>query len=399
MKAAYTPSSLITAAEHIRKAHPSMREIMQYVPDEAFLEEVKRWAKLPTADITGEAFSVPKRKIRLLAKYIPENTLNLPLQNLTQIVYLRADEDIVKLLFILWQDFYLNKDLCNLLHALVTDKGFASLKLLNQSAATKEMLLNWFSSSAIPQVVGRDSLTLQHTTKSPFPECLKAFHIMPSSRLGQCCITEFLTYCDRDDYLAIPDVEMLRSLKKLSLPGINLFLKNILSKLQVQEFQQYYMCGSFLREQYTGSAGSDKYKKFFTSFSSDLELKYRRWLNYILVKDSFARNTGDERLIFWSQYVPYSWNAYRVRNCEALVMEFAAYCIIEFTTATMGPIYIYQKSTFEDRIKWHLPRCSNTELRSLLYHDLSSYYTQRIEHRGDWKTTTRWYLMAHSITH
>lgn len=87
--------------------------------------------------------------------------------------------------------------------------------------------------------------------------------IMPSTRLGQLCIQEYLTFCDRTGYLEISDRDMLPALKKYSPDSIKLFLKNILTELKVEDFQRYYQCGSYLRNIYTSDAGTLKYKNFF----------------------------------------------------------------------------------------------------------------------------------------
>lgn len=397
MKATYTPTKLISTLDIVRKTHPTMKDIMRYEPNAEFLEEVEQWSKLSEEDVAEKACFIPKHKIRLLAKYIPGNSLNLRLSSLTKIVLLRADEDIVKLLFILWQDYYLNRDLCELLKDLVEGTDFALRKIQNQSEITMPMLMDWFTKDTVPQSVGRDCLALSYQKSVSFPERLKAFHISPSSKLGQACTAEFLTFCGREDYLGIGDIDTFHILEKFDSKTIKLYLRNVLSKLQIQDFQRYYMCGSFLRDHYTGNTNSEKYKKFFESFSDDLELKYRRWLGYILIKDSFSNNTKDERVIFWSEFIPYTWNAYRIQISKSLVIEFASYCIVEFTTDSMGPIYIYKKSVFDKNIRWYINRHNDTELKQLLYHQLRNYATERKEHRGNWQSYVRHYLWTNSI--
>jgi len=73
------------------------------------------------------------------------------------------------------------------------------------------------------------------------------------------------------------------------------------------------------------------------------------------------------------------------------------YSIIEFTTKTMGPLYIYRKDIFEKFVKKYLKRMNNTELRHSLYNELLQYATERIIHHDNWQYKTSRYLMAHSI--
>lgn len=115
MKTSYKPSKLPAIAAQVRKEHPTSSEIKNYQLDNSFLDEVRQWAKLPKEDVDGEAITIPIRKVRLLANYVPANSLHLPLLNLTRILFLRANEEIARSLFILWQDYFTNQDLCYLL--------------------------------------------------------------------------------------------------------------------------------------------------------------------------------------------------------------------------------------------------------------------------------------------
>lgn len=82
---------------------------------------------------------------------------------------------------------------------------------------------------------------------------------------------------------------MLPTLRKYAPDSIKLFLKNILTELNVEDFQRYYQCGTYLRNTYTSDAGTLKYKNFFSGFTPEQELKYHRWLNYILIRESFSK--------------------------------------------------------------------------------------------------------------
>lgn len=397
MKTSYKPSKLPAIAAQVRKEHPTSSEIKNYQLDNSFLDEVRQWAKLPKEDVDGEAITIPIHKVRLLANYVPANSLHLPLLNLTRILFLRANEEIARSLFILWQDYFTNQDLCYLLYRIVQDKPELVKKIVSNTKLENTTMMQWFPSKNIPYAVGRECMRWQKSDRIRFSDRLMTLGIMPSTRLGQLCIQEYLTFCDRTGYLEISDRDMLPALKKYSPDSIKLFLKNILTELKVEDFQRYYQCGSYLRNIYTSDAGTLKYKNFFSGFTPEQELKYHRWLNYILIRESFSKNSNDERLQFWSQYVPYSTDAYRVSASECLVIEFEMYSIIEFTTKTMGPLYIYRKDIFEKFVKKYLKRMNNTELRHSLYNELLQYATERIIHHDNWQYKTSRYLMAHSI--
>ena len=397
MKTSYKPSRLSVAVVQVRKEHPSSSEIRNYQLDNTFLSEVRRWAKLPKEDVEGEAVTIPIRKVRLLAEYVSENSLHLPLFNLTMILYLRANEDIARRLYVLWQDSFTNQDLCYLLYRIVQDKPELVKKIVFNTKLENATMMQWFHSDNIPYAVGKECMRWQKTERIRFSDRLMTLGVMPSTRLGQRCIQEYLTFCDRTGYLEITDRDMLPILKKYSPAAIKRFLSNILTELRVEDFQRYYQCGSYLRNTYTSDAGTIKYKKFFSGFAPEQELKYHRWLNYILIRDTFIRSDDDARLKFWSQYVPYSIDVYRVSVSASLVIEFEAYCVIEFFETTQGALYIYPKHVFEREIKFYVVRLNNTELRHELYNNLRRYCTERIVHRDGWQYKTSRYLMAHSI--
>ena len=397
MKTSYTPSKLSAMVAQVRKEHPTSSEIKNYPLDNSFLNEIRHWASLPKNDVDGEAITIPIRKIRLLGNYVASNSLHLPLRNLTRILFLRANEDIARSLFELWQDFFENQDLCYLLYRIVQDKPELAKKIISGTKLENNILLQWFPSKNIPHTVGKECMLWQKRERLHFAERLKTLGVMPSTVLGQRCIQEYLTFCDRTGYLEIADRDMLPLLKKYSPQSIEMFLQNILTELRVEDFQKYYQCGSYLRDTYTGSAGSVKYKKYFNTFSPDRELKYRRWLNYILIKDTFVRSDDDARLQFWSQYVPYSMDVYKVSVSTSLVIEFEAYCVIEFFETTQGALYIYQKDIFKKYIERYVMSRKNTELRHELYNSLRDLCVERIVHRDGWQYKTSRYLMAHSI--
>ena len=169
MKTSYQPSRLIKAAAEIRKVHPNPAEIAGYQPDEAFLARVRAWAQLSKAQAEEEAFLIPARDIRLLAKYIPENTLHLPLKRLCQMVALRANTGILRLLYLLWLDFFSNRELCGLLCQITKEHPDQAGQLVESYPVSREEVLQWFASNDIPGTVGRTCMNLQQKKRLPFP--------------------------------------------------------------------------------------------------------------------------------------------------------------------------------------------------------------------------------------
>lgn len=398
MRTEYNPKNLTAARMEVKKRHPKLNEVTDYQADTAFLNQIRIWSSMSKEDIEAEAAVVSIHQVKKLALYIPENILRVSARNLIRIVYLRATEPIVQALFTRWQDFYFNKDLSFLLYQLCKDKKQLVEGIFLNCSLTDAKFMQWLQSKDIPYTVGTACAAMEGERVS-FQDRMRRFHISPNSKLGQSCSERFLTFCTRADYLDYSDQEMRAVLEKYNRSSIRMFVRNILTQLEVPDFQRYYFSGCFLRDHHTGRADSREYQQFFREFPPEHELKFRRWQNYILVKESFTANSEDERLKFWSQYVPYSINAYRNAVSESLVMEFEWYTIVEFTTETMGPLYVYRKDVFERYIKNYVKSKDNQELRHLLYTDLSGYSEKRIVHNDNWQWKTGRYLTAHSIIH
>lgn len=197
MKTSYKPSKLPAIAAQVQKEHPTSSEIKNYQLDNSFLDEVRQWAKLPKEDVDGEAITIPIRKVRLLANYVPANSLHLPLLNLTRILFLRANEEIARSLFILWQDYFTNQDLCYLLYRIVQDKPELVKKIVSNTKLENTTMMQWFPSKNIPYAVGRECMRWQKSDRIRFSDRLMTLGIMPSTRLGQLCIQEYLASVDK----------------------------------------------------------------------------------------------------------------------------------------------------------------------------------------------------------
>lgn len=397
MKTSYIPFKLSEEVKKIHKEHRFASEVQEYQLDSSFLEEVRRWSELDQKDVDGEAVTIPSRKIRKLAMYMPQNSLKLSLDNLARILFLRMNEDTTHLIYTLWQDFFENKDLCRLLYDVAEHKPELLQKILLNTGLKNDIMLHWFESKNIPYEVGSECMRLQSVQRLPFEKRLETLGILSSTQLGQKCIQKYLTFCDRAGYLEMNDENILFNLKTYSQEDVKLFLKNILSELETEDFQGYYQCGSYIRDTYTGNVGTEKYKKYFTAFTEEQESKYHHWLNYILIKETFGKAEDDERLKFWSKYVPYSVDVYRVQVSASLVIEFKEYCITEFFEDTKGALYIYKKDIFKKHIVKYVQSCKNQRLRHELYDDLREYYVARIVHSANWRDTTARYLRLYWI--
>lgn len=394
MKYCFSPQKLNIALAEVSKQHPSKSTPPQYEGDQEFIKMLKYWAYLPIDEVEQEAMMIPPRRVRQLVEYVSSNIYKLPMRNLAHIIRLRADDTIFLRLFSLWLDAYENKDFSRLLK--VVSRAFVGRpqNVFHNSQLIIPIFSEWVESDNVPVMVGKTCM--RHKVQAGgFENALRAYSVSTESSLGKACIDSFYTFCAKDDYSAICDSDMERVLRRYDEKQIHAFMRNFLSVMDVPDFQKFYLSGKFLLQKYTNSPGTKPFQSFFSTYPSELIEKYQRWLNYITIRDSFHNNTNDVRMIFWNKYVPNMHVAYLERVSEALIMKFDDYGVIEFTEATMGPLYVYEIDDFEKRIVPRSRTHTNQEFRHYLYNNA---YIQRIPHQGNWQYRTRRYLQRNQIT-
>jgi hypothetical protein len=394
MRKIFIPRQLTLAAQRIREAHKETAEISLYEVDEEFIKQLKYWAGLPEDSIQDEAIVIPMRRILQLANYVSTNTYKLPLKNLNRILYIRANEEVFRYLFQVWQNVYFNVEFNQLLVDILTNKKGIEQATWQGTYLTGEIFIAWIRSTDVVNAVGRTITSVTFKSTDKIEKRLQEMGLHCDSPLARNCIAMFYTYCRREEYLLADDAELLSAIKHYDLNGIHAFLHNILKTLRVQDFQKYIECGALLRNNYTGVPQSKMFIKFFAGYPQELVVQYQHWLDYVIIWESFGKD--DERLQFWSMYVPYSKGAALQRRSMAFVMQFAFYCIIEFPMESMGPIYIYRRDVFENKIDFWVGYYSNAVLKSKLYEHRAEC-AKRITHQGDWKSRTSLYLTANSV--
>ena len=143
MRSCYPPSKLYRVAAQVKKDHPDATDVQSYKIDHDFLEKVKFWAELPSEEVEGIAMEIPARHIRSLAKYVTENTLGVPLNNLLYILYQRMDGKLARLVFMLWQDYFNKKYFCDFLRAVVLNKPEEIKQITDNTELSNDTLDQW----------------------------------------------------------------------------------------------------------------------------------------------------------------------------------------------------------------------------------------------------------------
>lgn len=393
MKNSFSPQKLNKTLAEVARQHPLKSIPPKYEGDPAFIQMLKYWAYLQGDVVEQEALLIPPRRLRQLVEYVSNNIYKLPMRNFATIIKLRATAEIFSRLFALWLDAYGNEDYNRLLKVVSRVFVGQAENVFQNSQLTIPVFTEWVGSDNTPALVGQTCLR-HKASAGNFENALRAYSVSPDSLLGKACLDNFYTFCAREDYVLLKDDDLDRILRRYNEKQIHAFMHNFLAVMVVQDFQRFYRAGKYLMQQYTNAPGTKPFQRFFANYPPELIQKYQRWLNYITIRESFHHNTSDERLIFWSKFVPYMQSAHMESASNSLLMKFEDYGIVEFTESTMGALYVYEIIDFEKRIQPKSRIYANNEFRSYLYnHD----YVQRITHQGYWQSRTEWYLKRNRI--
>jgi hypothetical protein len=381
------------------QVHPYTTHSEVPVVDEDFLEKVRYWAGMEEGEVESEAFTISFRNILRLSDYIGSNQLHLSCQNLIQMVCLRAEKRVMKRLLMRWPDLFESREYSEMVKSIAGEHSELVEEELKNTKLTREVLLSWLNEEHISGAVGKTTIERSRKSGRSLQEELSSLRIPPDSKLGKRCLEEFYLYCQREDYLKISDSELYRILARWQLPVIRAFLKNILEVSETTDFQRLYKCGVYLRDAFTGTTNSPQCHSFFTGFSDKLILRYNCWLGYLTIVEGFGQDTNDNRLKFWKDYVPNCTQVYIQKFSEALIMYYAHYCIVEFTTKTKGPIYIYERTYFEQSIEPLTRKLKNSNLRKELFRQVEVFpkSAKRISHNSGWEYKVRDYLRRYNI--
>ena len=390
MKSNFNPTKLLAIIPKIKELHPLTASSNDYSNSD-FIKILNNWVSLSLDDIEQLAPTITKRRIEQLIEYIAKNSLKLPTDNLNRIIQIRLNDKHLSRLFQLWQDNYYNNDLYYLLKTLVKSSSILFNNLFSNSELSLNTFKSWLESMFLPTSVGNTAINIKRKKKISFEKALQSLKILIDGKLGKECIESFYTYCNRDDYLSIDDIELENILRLYSENKIHLFLHNIIQKLEVTDFQNLYYTGSFLCDNYTGDNGSYKYKSFMINYTDSEKDKYNKWLAYIFIR----KNINDYRMSFWNNFVANWLKGYEYfKTSRCIVFKFQNYCVLEFTEATKGPLYIYENFDFEKRIRPKANRLKNKDLRYFLFHNDS---IKRIEHTQGWQSKVNYYLKASGL--
>lgn len=364
MDFSFTPRRLIQAREDIAIQHPLEHEVTLDAPDDDLFKLITRLASLEKYQVKKNALALSNKDMQRVTAYLPFNHYKVNMVNLFDIFMYRSTQELCQLLYSHWQDSYTNRDCNNFLkHLLRYDEKF--IILMRDCNLPENMFVQMIESDSVPLFFGR-MLKSSLGVKSTLAEKVKKWNIREDSRLFRMVQFLFYTFCMRDDYLVVPQTTLLMVVKQYGSTDIKLlkqFLINFLQELKLSELEKYHELAKYLETQ-TGKNRTDKFNKFFSDVDEKIVEKYVNWLNIQIINEVFGY---DERSMFWKQYKFLHIDKYN--NSNSVVMEMKNYYATEFLGKAMGPIYFYDKKTFDEQVRRWFVFNNNSDLRSLLYNN------------------------------
>jgi hypothetical protein len=221
-------------------------------------------------------------------------------------------------------------------------------------------------------------------------ERLRYFFIHENSMLYKDCKKYYFIYCNKEDY--IREKSNLQS-EMGSYDEINrkLFLINFLDKftdLELMEYSNFAMYCQIM----SGEVDTIRYRNFFSEISSEIEKKYRNWINRAQIDQFFGK---DERSVFWKNYQFVSVKKNTKHNM--VILECMDFYITEFLGKANGAMYIFDKRTYRNTISYWLQKYSTSDLKSHLYND-EKLAIQRLTHSGEWQSRFKKCILQYHIT-
>ena len=392
----FIPKRLIRARESIALIHRHTEEPTPISMDDELRKLIISLVSLEKYQVKARAYTLTKEEMDLVAGYIPHNYYNVELANLCKIFSIRTSDRLCTILFNQWQEAYNNVS-CNAFLRELLDYDEHFIVLIQKNNMEEAFFKDILQDSNIAYRFGKEALIKPASTATgkTLADRMAFWGIREDSKLYSDCSFLFYTYCGREDYLVASKIALLNYVKQYEKKGIETlqgFLRNFLLKMWLKDLLLFKDIAMFLQSIIGDNRNNrKKFDAFFENFDPILVRKYINWINLFKIEEYFG---SDERSAFWKKYKFESVRKYSYSN--AVVMEFECYYAVEFLGKAMGPIYIYSKGNFEEKIIKKFWSYNNQQLRKELYHNSVWFY--RKEHLGYWQGEVHRHLINNNIT-
>ena len=390
MDFSYSPKRLIEAANDIALQHKKKRELNYTTTNDKLKKLIERIVSLELYQVKQNALALPEDDVLLIAGYLPHNYYNVEMKNLFLVFSYRSSQQACEVLYEQWQSAYDN-DQCNkyIQEQLIQNEKF--ILLMRDNNLSEQLFDEILRADIIPARFGQECVNRHFPSGYSLLNKMNYFGVEGNTRLYYDCQFLFYTFCNKQDYLAASKVELLATIQKYGDSALKEFLYRFLKMLSLVELEQFYEMARYFSVS-IGEITTQKANLFFSDATDEIKEKYRDWLNRFKISQYFGY---DERSRFWKQYQFKSVEKFNRSN--AVLMEFEKYYAVEFLGDSMGPIYFYEKETFEQTVRRWMRIYNNGELRQQLYHR-PTLYAYRKEHRGNWQWSVNSLLISNRIT-
>lgn len=184
----YHPAHLEAALQEIKKKHTrSGFRGKPYFSAAERRKQFRRLAELPPEDVEDAAELLTKPWLKAIAEYIGPNEYQLPLANLTRILYLRMDGEIFGAVFQAWLDRFGTSEIGILMSETVRKKKSAVTDWAKENGKrlTAENLSQWISALPGDRFAAGKEIMKNRKERQAFRVTMREFGVLEESTLGK----------------------------------------------------------------------------------------------------------------------------------------------------------------------------------------------------------------------
>lgn len=393
MKDEYIPQRLLKLRREIAAQHQSQKEYQDINFDSESELFIRELVKVDEKYLKVKAYSLDELEKRRLAAYIPVNNYKVDMYNIFEIYQYISTKDLAEVLYRNWQNSYKNLDCNNFMQVLcLQDEAF--VQMLEEKHLSKEIFRNILNENAVVEGLIQIIKGYESQKNISFEEKLNYFGVKEESVLFRECKILYFTECEEKEYLDIPKEELVDLVKKYEKGNsdfLKKFLKNFLEKLSLANLIKFDNLAYYFQNTIDVDSNKNKHEQIFRDIPENLIKKYQDWINIYRLDKYFGT---DERSLFWREYRMNKVTKNEIS--KSIVMEFDDYIIVEFLGQGKGPMYMYDKKYYNDKLKYRVMYGKHHEITQLLYQDTDNALI-REEHRGAYGTKNGWDKKFHGI--
>lgn len=371
----FTPRKLLSVEEDIKTRHQNIneRDLKLAIDDEYLRKLVNKINSLNKEELLSFSYRLKREDLFLLAVYMPKNQYNIDLEKVYIILKNRFREQFIKILFEGFKNHYYNKEfnrhLIQFLNLSENSHG-----ILNIGKNELEIIKKWLRQDDLVATIVQSCLKI----KKDFNPFMLAFKFNEDTQIYRDCRKHLYTICNKEYYLFGDINEILGIFETYILDEKIAFMNNYLTILEIEEFQDPVLNHIY----YTyGDPKDGLMDNIWRNISNLAVEKYKIWLAQKHMKEFFG---GDERYIFWYDYIKNLEAELLHVNERQLFIDFGEFVVIEFRNIG-NAAYIYRKSDFDRYFRKYINMNTVYSDTNLKYRHI---VLERVIHNKGWQYRT-----------